>query len=72
MKGDHYTLTPEEQAKLEWCYSLLSEEQIADCYDRASEFAVPESQQAEAAEFLEGLIAMLIINNLRADFKRGE
>jgi hypothetical protein len=63
MSVGQYILTPEEQAKLEWCYSILSEEQIVECYDNASECAIPESLQVEAAEFLETLFATIIINS---------
>ena len=72
MSVGQYVLTPEEQDKLDWAYSILTEEQSVECYDNAAEVAVPECLQVEAAEFLEELFAKIIVNSAVATFKRGE
>jgi hypothetical protein len=66
---DRYNMkfTPEEQETFDWCRLALTEEQIVDCEEQASELAGAELHQEEAAELFVKLLAKVIIRNVRAE-----
>jgi hypothetical protein len=66
MNPHEMKITPEEQEQLDWCYTALTEEQIAECEEEAAEIAGAELHQQEAAELLVKLLERMIVRNVRA------
>jgi len=60
-----------EEEMLDWCRSILTDEQIYDCQLEAEEIANVELHQHEAAELLVTLLARRIVRNLRAERNGG-
>jgi hypothetical protein len=64
-------ITPEDQKQLDWCCSILTDEQIYDCQLEAEEIAGVELHQDAAAELLVKLFARTIVRNVRAVLNGG-
>lgn len=62
---DSTNMNSAELRQLEWCYSCLTDEQIADCEAEAMEVAGAELHQQEAAELLVRLYARMILRNVK-------
>jgi hypothetical protein len=71
MNPHEINLTPEEQEQLNWCRTVLTEEQIVQCEEEAAEVAGAELHQDEAAELLVRLYARMIVRNVRAEHNGG-
>jgi hypothetical protein len=72
MNSHETNFTPEEQEQLDWCRTVLTEEQIVECEEEAAEIAGAELHQNEAAELLVKLYARMIVRNVRAEHSGGE
>jgi hypothetical protein len=70
MDRNKMTVTPEEQKALDWCYQVLSEEQIAECHDEAEEIAGSEVNAEEAADLLVRTATEIIVRNAQAERAR--
>ena len=46
--SDNSPLTPEEQKRLEWCLSILDEENLLECQEEAEEIAYKEANESKA------------------------
>jgi hypothetical protein len=74
MNLHEWTITPEEQEQLDWCYAALDEEQRVQCEEEAMELAGAElnqDNQDQAAKLLVRLYTRLIIRDVRAERDRG-
>ncbi len=65
-------MTPEEREQIDWCCTVLTEEQIVECEEEAAEIAGAELHQQEAAELLVKILARRIVRNVRAERNGGE
>jgi hypothetical protein len=72
MSQHEITITPEQQEQIDWCFAVLTEEQIVECEEEAAEIAGAELHQDEAAELLVKLYARMIVRNVRAERNGGE
>lgn len=63
--------TRSEEEMLDWCCTVLTEEQIVDCEEEAAEIAHAELHQHEAAELLVKIFARRIIRSVRAERNGG-
>ena len=71
MNPQEMNIRPEEQGQLDWCYSILTDEQIYDCQLEAEEIAGVELHQDAAADLLVKLFARRIVRKVRAELKGG-
>jgi DNA-binding transcriptional regulator YbjK len=71
MNPNGLKITPEEQEQLDWCFSILTDEQIYDCQLESEEIAGVELHQGEAAELLVKLYARMIVRNVTAERNQG-
>lgn len=65
MPTEEQILTPEEQRQLEWCYSVLSEERIAECEEEADQQAYKEANAERAADTLMPILTKLKTAQIR-------
>jgi hypothetical protein len=70
MNPHNLKITPEEET-LDWCCTVLTEEQIVECEEEAAEIAGAELHQQEAAELLVKILARRIVRNVRAEHSGG-
>jgi len=61
MEGSSLRITTSEQAELDWCRSILSDEELLACEEEAHQMAVPEMYREEAAARLVELMVDLKI-----------
>jgi hypothetical protein len=69
--NDETLLTPEDQNRLAWCYSMLDEEQIAEAEAEAFEIASKEANAPHAYELLVELLAEIMLARLQAEMNEG-
>lgn len=63
--SDKSPLTPEEQKRLDWCLSVLEEENVAECEEEADEIACKEFYAPKAYEELLPLLVKLRVQELK-------
>jgi hypothetical protein len=62
--SDASPLTPQESERLEWCLSILEDENVAECQDEATEVACKEFYGAKAYEELLPLLVKIKLDEL--------
>ena len=62
---DKSPLTPEERERLQWCLSILDEENVVECQDEAEVIAYKEAMASEAYFDLLPLLVTLRVRELR-------
>jgi hypothetical protein len=72
MNPHEMKITAREQEQIDWCFAVLTEEQIVECEEEAAEVAGAELHQEEAAELLVKLYARLVVRNVRAERTGGQ
>jgi hypothetical protein len=59
--------TAEEDEQLSLCYLVLTEEQVADCFEEAEEMAGITLNESRAGELLVTLLTEIVIRNVREE-----
>jgi hypothetical protein len=71
MNAHEPILTVEEENLLDWCYSTLEEEHIAEAEAEAAEIAAREANAPHAYEILVRLNTKILLHKFRAEMNGG-
>jgi hypothetical protein len=63
-------LTPEERERLEWCLSILDEENVVECQDEAHQLAYKEAMASKAYFDLLPLLVKLRVQEIKKQEER--
>ncbi len=67
MRSQEPILTLEEQNLLDWCYSMLDEENVVEAEAEAAEIAAREANAPHAYELLVRLLSKALVHQFRAE-----
>lgn len=68
--NDESPLTPEERERLEWCLSILDEENVVECQDEADQLAYKEATASKAYFDLLPLLVKLRVQEIKKQEER--
>jgi len=68
--NDELPLTPEERERLDWCLSILDEENVVECQDEADQLAYQEAMASKAYFDLLPLLVKLRVQEIKKQEER--
>jgi hypothetical protein len=68
--NDESPLTPDERERLQWCLSILDEENVVECQDEADQLAYKEAMASKAYFDLLPLLVKLRVQEIKRQEER--